>query len=76
MEYVSPAKDNNGQWVVFKAVMGGDDPLVFDWNRAEPWINNPCNPTVRLGIPDRYVNDSGACVLTLGEHLHHEKPDG
>ena len=66
LEYVSPGKDNNGQWVVVKAVMAGDDQEVFDWNRAETVINNPCNPTVRLGIPDRYVNDSRAWVCSDG----------
>ena len=45
LEYVSPDKDNNGQWVVFKAVIAGDDEEVLEWNGAEPWIKNPCNAT-------------------------------
>ncbi len=66
IEFVDPDKDGNGEWVVFKANVPGDDQEVFDWNRAEPWINNPCNPTVTLGVPDRYVNNAGACVFTVG----------
>ncbi len=66
LEFVDPDKDGNGEWVVFKANVPGDDQEVFDWNRAEPWINNPCNPTVTLGVPDRYVNNAGACVFTVG----------
>ena len=53
LEYLSPDKDNNGQWVVFKTVIAGDYQEVFDWNRAAPWVNNPCPPTVTLGIHDR-----------------------
>ena len=41
LEYGPPDKDDNGQWVGLKAGIAGDDQEVFDWNRAEPWINKP-----------------------------------
>jgi len=66
VEFLDPDLDGVGEWVVFKSKVAGDDQEVFDWNRAEPWIKNPCNPTFTLGIPDRFVDNAGACVFTIG----------
>ncbi len=66
IEFLDPDLDGVGEWIVFKANIASDDQEVFDWNRAEPWIKNPCNPIFTLGIPDRYVDNAGACTLTLG----------
>lgn len=64
LEYLDPDLDGVGEWVVFKSKVLGDDQEVFDWEQAVPWIKNPCVPGV--GIPDRYVDNSGACVFTVG----------
>jgi len=66
LERVDPDLDGNGEWVVLKSKVLGDDQEVFGWEEALPWIKNPCNPTFVLGIPDRYVNNSGSCVFTVG----------
>ena len=56
VEYIDPDLDGNGEWVVFKSKVLGDDQEVFDWNRAEPWIKNPCEGS------SSYVDGSGACI--------------
>lgn len=66
LEFLDPDLDGTGEWVVFKATTAGDDQEVFDWEEAEPWVNNPCNPTFTAGVPDRYVDNAGACVFTVG----------
>lgn len=66
VEFIDPDLDGTGEWVVFKSKVLGDDQEVFDWNEAVPWIKNPCNPTFTFGIPDKYVNNSGSCLLTIG----------
>ena len=66
VEFIDPDLDGVGEWVVFKSKVAGDDQEVFDWNRAEPWIKNACIPTFTLGIPDRFVDNTGACVFTIG----------
>jgi len=65
-QYLDPDLDGSGEWVVFKAKISNDDQEIFDWDEGLPWIKNPCNPTFAFGIPDKYVNDSGACLLTIG----------
>ena len=55
-----------GEWVVFKECLAYDDFEVFDFETSTSWTNNPCEPTVTLGIADRSVNQSGACVFVLG----------
>lgn len=66
IEWVDTDLDGVGEWIVFKSKVLADDQEIFDYNRAEPWIKNPCNPTFTLGIPDRYVDNAGACVFTVG----------
>ncbi len=66
LEFVDKNLDGVGDFFVFKSKVTGDDQEVFDWNRAEPWIKNACVPVFNLGIPDRYVDNVGACTLTLG----------
>ena len=66
VEFIDPDLDGTGEWVVFKSKVLGDDQEIFDWFEAEPWIKNPCIPTITLGVPDRYVDNSGACVFTVG----------
>lgn len=66
IEFLDPDRDGTGEWVVFRANVPGDDQEVFDWEQAVPWVNNPCVPTFTLGVPDRYVDTAGACVLTVG----------
>lgn len=64
-QYLDPDFDGTGEWSVFKATVSNDDQEVFDWDEGLPWIKNPCNPNFVLGIADRYVNGSGACLCTL-----------
>lgn len=66
LEFRDPNFDGTGQFFVFKAKVTGDDQEVFDYENAIPWVKNPCNPTFNLNIPDRYVNNTGSCVLTIG----------
>lgn len=66
LEYVDPNLDGTGDFIVFKSKAAGDDQEVFDWNEAEPWIKNPCEANFTLNIPDRFVDNNGACVLTAG----------
>ena len=66
VEWIDTDLDGIGEWVVFKSKVLGDDQEVFDWQMAVPWVKNPCNPTFTLGVPDRYVDNSGACVFTAG----------
>ena len=66
LEFVSPDKDGVGEWIVFKTKIPNADQEVFEWETALPWINLPCVPIFNLGIPDRYVNNTGSCVFTIG----------
>ena len=66
VEFIDPDLDGTGEWVVFKSKVLGEDQEIFNWQEAEPWIRNPCIPTFTLGIPDRYVDNAGACVFTIG----------
>ncbi len=56
LEFIDPDRDGNGQFVVFKSKVTGDDQEIFDWHRAEPWIKNPCEGG------SSYVDGSGACI--------------
>lgn len=66
LEFVDPLKDGSGTFFVFKSKVVGDDQEIFDWNLALPWVKNACVPVFNLGIPDRYVDSAGACLLTAG----------
>lgn len=55
LEFVDPNKDGTGEFVVFKSKVLGDDQEVFDWDRAEPWIKNPCEGS------GSYVDGAGVC---------------
>lgn len=66
LEFVSPTKDGVGEWIVFKTKIPNADQEVFEWETALPWVNLPCVPTFNLGIADRYVNNTGSCVFTVG----------
>lgn len=66
LEWEDKDLDGVGEWVVFKSKVTGDDQEVFEWENALPWIKNPCDPTFTLGVPDRYVDNAGACVFTVG----------
>jgi len=65
VEWIDTNLDGTGEWVVFKSKVLGDDQEVFDWEQAVPWVKNPCIPTGIL-VPDRFVNNSGACTFVLG----------
>lgn len=66
IDYVDPDKDNSGEWVVFKSKIVGADQEVFDHTEGLPWVKDPCEPTFTLGVPDRYVDNAGACKFTIG----------
>jgi len=66
LEWIDTDLDGTGEWVVFKSKVLGDDQEIFDHNRAEPWVKNPCIPVFTLGLPDRFVNNAGACTFALG----------
>ncbi len=55
VEWIDTNLDGVGEWVVFKSKVLGDDQEVFDWNRAEPWIKNPCEGG------GSYVDGAGVC---------------
>lgn len=65
-EYVDPNKDNTGEWVVFKATATSQDQEVFDYEEGLPWVKFPCEPVFTLGLPDRYVDNAGACKFIVG----------
>ena len=63
-EFRDPDHDGTGEWFVFKQTQ--TDSEVFDWFEADSWVKDPCQPTFTLGIPDRFVNNAGACTFLAG----------
>lgn len=65
-DYVDPNLDNSGEWVVFKATATSQDQEVYDHDEGLPWVKFPCEPVFTLGLPDRYVDNVGACKFVIG----------
>ncbi len=66
-EFVVTDSIGNGVWEVWKGLQTTtSDYEVLDWYEGLSWTKNACIPTLFLGIPDRFVNESGNCVFTLG----------
>ncbi len=65
-DFDDPNLDNTGEWVVFKATATSQDQEVYDHEEGLPWVKFPCEPVFTLGLPDRYVDSTGACKFVIG----------
>lgn len=66
-EFWDEDHDGIGVWKVLRSEQSIDDHEVFEWYESLSWTKNPCEPaSFTLGIPDRYVDNAGACKFTVG----------
>lgn len=63
-QFIDPDYDGTGAWIVFKQTQ--TDSEIYDFNEGDSWTKFPCEPVFTLGIPDRYVDNVGACKFTIG----------
>lgn len=66
VEYEDFDLDGQGEWLVFLARTTNQDQEVFDHDEGLPWVKEPGVATFTLGLPDRFVDSTGACKFVIG----------